>query len=184
MRNLQPFLVDAVNASHVRPFTLVVLDFPEGPVRASSLPFDITLEGETYYGVSELGTVSEISEGLEQRSYGVNVTLNGIPVDFCNYIAKQKVQGRLLKIGMGFLDSEDRIIGEPLWPFVGRMDTLDMKIGKSTSVSIAGETLLVEWDRPRLRKFTDADQKSAYPGDRGLEHVAEVANKELVWGRT
>lgn len=183
MRDLQQFLVDAVNSPHIRPFTLVMLDFPEGPVRASSLPFDVTLAGETYYGVSLLGTVSEISEGLEQRSYGVNVTLNGIPSEFCTYISRQKVQGRPLKIGLGFLDNEDRIIGEPLWPFTGRMDTLDMKIGPETSVSIAGETLLIDWERPRLRKFTDADQKSHFPGDRGLEHVAEVASKELVWGR-
>lgn len=183
MRNLQKFLVDAVNAPHVRPFTLVTMDFPDGPVRASSLPFDVTLDGETYYGVSLLGTVSEISEGLDTRSYGVNVTLNGIPSEFCNYIAQQKIQGRLIKIGLGFLDAEERIISEPLWPFVGRMDTLDMKIGPETSVSIAGETLLIDWERPRLRKFTDADQKSRYPNDRGLEHVAEVANKELIWGR-
>lgn len=183
MRELNQFLLDAVNASHVRPFTLVSMDFPAGPVRASSLPFDVTLAGETYHGVSILGNVSEISEGLEQRSYGVNVTLNGIPSDFCTYISGQAVQGRIMRIGLGFLNEDEQIIGEPLWLFVGRMDTLDMKIGKETSVSIAGETLLIDWERPRIRKFTDADQKAIYPADRGFEHVAESANKELVWGR-
>ena len=58
-----------------------------------------------------------------------------------------------------------------------------MKIGRETSVSIAGESAMIDWQRPRLRRFTDADQKAVYPNDRGLEHVAEVANKELVWGR-
>jgi hypothetical protein len=184
MRNLSQFVINATTSGHVRPFTLVMMDFPDGPVRASSLPFDVTVDGQTYYGVSELGTVSEISEGLEQRSYGVNVTVNGIPTEFCYYISDQKVQGRLIKIGLGFLDRDDRIIGEIVWPFTGRMDTLDLKIGGKTSVSIAGETLLIDWSRPRTRTFTDADQKSAFPGDRGLEHVAEVANKELTWGRT
>lgn len=183
MRELTPSQIDAMNASHVRPFTIVSLDFPDGPVRATSLPFDITLEGQTYYGVNELGYVSEITEGLEQRSYGVNVTLTGIPSEFCYYISEQKVQGRVMRIGMGFLNADEQIIGEPLWVFVGRMDTLDMKIGPKTSVSIAGETLMIDWQRPRLRKFTDADQKAIYPDDRGLEHVAEVASKELIWGR-
>lgn len=183
MRNLSQFVINAMTSSHVRPFTLVMMDFPDGAVRASSLPFDVTLDGETYYGVSVLGTVTEISEGLEQRSYGVNVTVNGIPTEFCYYISDQRVQGRLMQIGLGFLDRDDRIIGEITWVFTGRMDTLDMKIGGQTSISIAGETLLIDWSRPRTRTFTDADQKSAYPDDRGLEHVAEVASKELVWGR-
>lgn len=183
MRELTKSQIDAMNASHVRPFTIVSLDFPDGPVRATSLPFDITLEGQIYYGVNELGYVSEIAEGLEQRSYGVNVTLTGIPSAFCNYISEQKVQGRVMRIGCGFLNADEQIIGDTLWVFVGRMDTLTMKVGKETSVSIAGETLLIDWERPRIRKFTDMDHQSAYPGDRGLEHVAEVASKELAWGR-
>jgi hypothetical protein len=44
--------------------------------------------------------------------------------------------------------------------------------------------LMIDWERPRMRRFTDADQKAHHPGDRGLEHVAEVASKEVVWGRT
>jgi hypothetical protein len=183
MRLLSPELVDALTSAHVRPFQLVELDFEDGPVRATSLPFDITLEGATYLGVSVLGSVSPVTEGPEMRSYGTSLTLSGIPSSFAEYLCAQKVQGRIATLSAGFLNRNDQIIGEILPVFRGRMDTLDLKVGTSTEVSIAVETLFIDWERPRLRRYTLADQKVRFPADLSLEHVADVASKELVWGR-
>ena len=36
----------------------------------------------------------------------------------------------------------------------------------------------------RQRRYTSEDQKIDYPNDKGLEFVAEIAEKEIVWGRS
>lgn len=183
-RNLSANQMTHILSDRVSPYVTVELDFPDGPVRASSLPFDITLGGHVYYGVGILGDISSISEGAEQRSYGVSVKLSGIPLSFVEYISSQRVQGRPMTIGLGFTNENEQLIGSHVVIGTWLMDTLDIAVGKQASVSIAGESLMIDWERPRMRRFTDADQKAHYPGDRGLEHVAEVASKEMVWGRT
>ena len=81
------------------------------------------------------------------------------------------------------LDEQHRPIGTPLKVFQGRMDITDIEIGETIGVTISLESRLVDWERPRVRRFTDQDQKRAFPGDRGLEYVQAVSDMELVWGR-
>lgn len=183
MSRLSLELEKAVRSPHVAPFSLIELDFPDGKVRATSLPFDVVLGGHVYSGLSILGKVSPVTEGAEQRSYGVTLELSAIPLELADYVALQEVQGREVTISQGFVNKGHQIIGEPFVVFRGRMDTMDVQVGETTAVSIACESLLIDWERPRVRRFTDADQKSRHPGDKGLEFVSAMTTKELLWGR-
>jgi len=42
---------------------------------------------------------------------------------------------------------------------------------------------LIDLNRPRTRKLTDAEQKSRYPGDDSLAQVALLADRQLDWGK-
>ena len=53
---------EAAGKDRVVPFTMLELDFPDGIGRVTSLPFDVRFEDKTYYGLSVLGTVSEVTE--------------------------------------------------------------------------------------------------------------------------
>jgi len=182
MGRLTAELAEVVRSPHVRPFTLVELDMPDGMTRCSSLPFDIVLGGFTYSGLSVLGSLSEITEGAETRSYGVKLTLTGIPLPFAEYLASQRVQGRMCWVYQGFADADHRIIGEPFSVYTGRMDTMDVQVGDTTAVEIATESLLIDWERPRIRRFTASDQMARYPDDKGFDHVARMTNLEIKWG--
>lgn len=184
MSRISELLSEAVDQPRVMPFTLVELDFPEGIGRVTSLPFDVRYQGNTWYGLSILGTVSEISEGPENRSYGVSLTLTGVPVSFTEYLLNQRIQGRTVKLMVGFLNDDQQFVDHPYTTFVGRMDTMDVKVGRETAVQISCESLLIDWERPRIRRFTDADQRSQYPNDRGFEYVAAQVNKNLLWGKS
>jgi hypothetical protein len=175
---------EAAGKDRVVPFTMLELDFPDGIGRVTSLPFDVRFEDKTYYGLSVLGTVSEVTEGPENRSYGVVLTLTGVPVSFTEYLLNQRIQGRTATLKVGFLNDFQEFVSTPYTTFVGRMDTMDVKVGRETAVQISCESLLVDWERPRIRRFTDADQRAAYPTDRGLEYVAAQVNKNLLWGKS
>jgi hypothetical protein len=51
----------------------------------------------------------------------------------------------------------------------------------SASIVITGESRLAGWERPRVRRSNDADQKKDYPTDRFFEGMAESAEVEILW---
>ena len=76
-----------------------------------------------------------------------------------------------------------QIIADPVVVFKGRMDTMDIEVGKTSSVTVSVESRLVDWERPRIRRYNDADQRSEFPTDRGCRYVAQMVSKDLPWGR-
>lgn len=181
---LQTATAEAVRSDNVRPFSLVEIEFPDGVARACSLPFDCEIDGKVFSGVNALGTIGEVQEGAENRSYSVSLTLAGIPLEFVEYVLSQDVKGKQVTLYVGFLNDSNDVVGQPYKTFVGIADTLDLKIGQESAVQIVAESLLVLWERPKTRRFTAADQRARYPGDAGLDYVGSMVSKELPWGRT
>jgi hypothetical protein len=167
----------------VRPFLTIEMDYPDGMVRASTLQETVVIDGLTYYGMGVVGSLSPLQEGSENRSYGVTASLTGVPGNFFAYLKSQDVQGRAATIKVGFMNHAFEIVGALVTIFVGRMDTQDFSAGKETSVEVAIESLLIDWERARVRRYTDVDQQAVYPGDRGFEFVSALQNMDLVWGR-
>ena len=59
---------------------------------------------------------------------------------------------------------------------------MDIKLGKTATVNITAESRLIDWARPRIRRYTNADQNERFPGDKGFEFVSDTTDKEIVWG--
>ena len=55
--------------------------------------------------------------------------------------------------------------------------------GDTCVVSVTAENVLIKLERPIVRRFTNEDQKSRFPNDRGLEFVAALQDKDILWGR-
>ncbi len=181
--------LDAATAQHVsgdtvRPVLFVDLDYPEGPVRMCSLDREMELDGQVYLPGHGLGAVGTVQEGTDSKSYGVTLTLSGVPGQWSRYLAGQNVQGRRATIRLGFCTPAWQLLAPPVVIFVGRMDTQDIQASPDdTSVQVACESILIDWERPCSRRYTDVDQRARHPGDRGLEYVAATANAEFAWGR-
>lgn len=182
-RSLSAELVAAATAPVVRPFLAAELDYPDGAVRVCSLPLPVVIEGNTYHGTGVMGAISALEEGSENRSYGFTLTLCGIPGNWAEYLRSQDVQGRTVRVFMGFCDDKHAVIGEPVVITVGRMDTQDVRAGQTTDVTVACEDIRVDWERARVRLYTDADQQAAHPGDTFFKYIAAMENIDLTWGR-
>lgn len=69
--------------------------------------------------------------------------------------------------------------------FTGELDQMNiLEAADTATIQVTAENVLVRLERPVVRRFTDQDQKSRYPGDRGLEFIAGLQDKEIFWGRT
>ena len=187
-RDLTPSELQAVTAPTVLPFFAVEMDYPDGMVRATTLDRPITLTSEAtgqpavFAGVSVLGAVSDIEAGSENRSYGFAVTLSGIPGDFAQYLLQQDPHGRQVWLRLGLVSPAFDVL---MVRTIGRafMDAQDLQMGEQLAVVVNCESAAVDWERARVRRYTDADHRARHPNDGFLKYVAAMENMNLPWGR-
>lgn len=161
----------------------VELDFADGYVRMTNAGYSFTWNGVEWLGIGTLGKIEEVAEGSALQMYGLSLSLSGIPPEVISEAFSQGYQGRAAKLWLAPLTDDYQIIADPVVIFSGRMDTMDIALGKTATVTVTVESRLVDWERPRVRRFNDADQQAEYPGDRGFKYVDQMVYKDMKWGR-
>jgi hypothetical protein len=182
MRDMTTGITSALQASNVPYMVLAELDFVEGFVRLTNAGYDFQWNGHTWTGAGNLGTISSIEEGQDMQEYGCTLTLSGIPAGYIAKCLGTGYQGRNATIWIAPLTNDYQILSDPVIIFKGRMDTMPIQLGSQSAIQVTVESKLTDWERPRVRWYTDADQKSEYPNDRGFEYVALMAEKAIYWG--
>lgn len=174
----------AVTADLVRPITLVQCAFDTGNLNLWSGIGDLTVSGVDYVGAGSLLSIGEIAETSELSANGITVTLSGVTSPLLSKARDEDYQGRELKVLLGAMDAVNGVISNPVVVFSGFMDTMVINDGGETStIQVTVENRLIEFERTRVRRYTAEDQKIDFPTDKGLEFVAEMEEKEIVWGR-
>ncbi len=169
-------------AAVLRPVWLAKLAFDSGTTRVWSGRGDITFDSEVYQGVGDVGSIGAVEESVEHKAFGITLRLTGIPAAMLSIALGEDVQGRTAQVWIGFLDGNYQLVADPVLVFQGRMDTMDPSLGETVTVTLTAESRLIDWYRPRVRRYTDADQQERFPGDKGLEFVNEATEKEIFWG--
>jgi hypothetical protein len=183
-RAAPPEMTAATLLGTVSPGFAVEVQYPDGPVRVTSLPVPITFNSQTWSGTGAMGRISQLEEGAENRSYGFSLDLSGIPGNWAEYLRGQDPHGGLVTIWLGFVDAAWALIATPEIITVGRIDTQDVQAGETTFVRVSCEGPGVDWERARVRRCTDVDQTQRYPGDRFFMFTAAMRNFREQWGRS
>ena len=183
-RSLTSAMESAVTADLVRPITLVQCAFDTGKLNLWSGIGDLTVSGVDYVGAGSLLSIGEIAETSELSANGITVTLSGVTSPLLSKARDEDYQGRELKVLLGAMDAVNGVISNPVVVFSGFMDTMVINDGGETStIQVTVENRLIEFERTRVRRYTAEDQKIDFPTDKGLEFVAVMEEKEIVWGR-
>ena len=184
-RSLTSSMQTAVTADLVRPIILVECAFDSGDLNLWNGIGTLTVSSTDYVGAGTLLAIGEIAESSELQANGITVTLSGITDPLLAKARDEDYQGRELTVKLGAMDSSNGVISSPVTVFSGFMDTMTINDSSETAtIQIAVENRLIEFERTRIRRYTAEDQKIDYPNDKGLEFVAEMAEKEIVWGRS
>jgi hypothetical protein len=162
---------------------LVQLDFLDGTVYLSNANYTFTWNGHDWVGIGTLGSIEAISEGSALQMYGCALTLSGVPTELISEALSTNYQGRSATIWLAPLTADYAFIADPVVVFKGRMDTMDIEVGTTSTITLSVESRLVDWERPRIRRFNDEDQRAEYPTDRGFRYVDQMVQKDLKWGR-
>ena len=182
-RSLGTDFTNALSADEVQPFFAVEMDFSGGAIRLWTGYGDITIGGDTYTGAADFMKIGTVDETTEIKATGINVMLSGIPSSLLSAALSESYQGRDITMYFGTLDNTGAINDTPYVLFKGSMDVMNIAESNETAtVSITGESRLIDLEIARERRYTSEDQKIDYPNDKGLEFVADLQQKQILWG--
>jgi len=184
-RTLTAAVKTALQADNIIEVTFVRLDFGSGVILLHTALGNLVFDSETYIGIGDLGSIDPIEENDEVTPSGIVMNLSVVPSEYISIALSEDYQGRDCKIFTGLFDEEYSMIVDPFLVFQGRMDYMEINLGKENgSIALHVENHLADWSRPRVRRYNNRDQQAEYPSDRGFEYVEQMIEKEIVWGRT
>lgn len=179
-RSLSTSLLNSLDDGVVYPFLAVDIEFASGPLYIWSGYGDLVIGSKTYFGAGTLLNISTVEETTEIEAKGATITMSGIPSSFLSLALTEQYQGRECRIYFGMTSAPS----DYAEIFTGELDQMNISEEANTcTISVTVENILIKLERPVVRRFTNEDQKSRFPNDRGLEFVAGLQDKEIFWGK-
>ena len=172
--------VNSISGEFVSWFWLAKLELTSGNLFLTSLDFDITIGADTYTGTRGLGTIAPIEESSDGVN-GLTLTLAGITQAHIAGVLSENIQGKKITIQMAVLNQSTEpptiAIDSNVWQ--GLLDSQSFNEAQGI-VSVTAENRLIEWDKPRLLRFSDQDLKRVRPDDNFFKYADTMANKEII----
>jgi hypothetical protein len=139
----------------------------------------------TFTGLGDLLNISAIGESDQLEAIGAQVQVTGIKSSIISAALGANYTNRNAAIYFGTFDSSKNVIADVYTLFKGKMDIMKIDEQAETStITINLENRLIAFDRPKERRFTNEDQLQRFTGDKGLEFVPDLQDKEIVWGQS
>jgi len=183
-RSLPAALETEFNADELQPFQALELEFSDGIVRFWTGHGELSADGKEWQSVGALLGISPNSETADIMAQGMSFTLGGLDTQVIAAILNENYKMRPCALYIGALGSDGLPVSSLFQTFSGRIDTIDIQEdGQTCEIQINAENRLIDLNRPRVRKLTNAEQKLRFPSDQSLAQVAKLADRQLNWGK-
>ena len=171
---------------------LVHMDFKDSPKRWWTGFGDLEVNGHLWQGLGDLITISPISSSYQVSAKQVTFEVAATPEMLALALAaKDRVRDRSVTVYLQLFAMEDaegaergQPIGSPMALYSGMMQRMPWSASGSDqrSIRVECEGVFFRRNMPPRGRWTDADQKARYPGDRGFERLPIYANSyETRW---
>ena len=178
-------VVSRLAQDHQELFIAVKAEFDTGDVRVWSGTEDITISSETYLGAGTFLSVSDVEDTQEVKSTHMTVSLNGMDNTVLSYALTENYQNRDITFFLGFLMAGTSEIAGTLTLFKGRMVSLNIfDTPEGARVDIDCENRLLDLTRPSNFRYTKESQNFLFSGDKGLDRINSLQDRQILWGRT
>ena len=179
-RTVTTSLATALSASTIDPFFAFDFYFSSGQLNLWTGLGDVTIGAKTYSGTGNLLEVSNIQETEDIQAAGATLILSGVPSSLLSLALTETYQGRECIIYFGVRSDTT----EMTEIFSGYMDQMNIQeSGETSTIELTVENKLVDLEKPRVIRYTSAYQKSKYAGDKGLDFIEDLQDKDIIWGR-
>ncbi|MGE4267183.1 MAG: hypothetical protein AB7F25_07090 [Deferribacterales bacterium] len=174
-----------ISTGKFKAFYAARLDFKDGVTRIHTDTGDIVINGETYNGIGNFGSVADTSESVDSKSaLSVELTLSGLNADIINEANVKGCRGREGKLFLVVVDENGNYAADIIMS--GRMDAAQTKLGKDdseNSIVIPLVDRMAEWENAGTKRVTDESQQARNNGDRIFYAVGQMASWPIYWGQ-
>lgn len=174
-------LINEMNSNNPKIIMAVEILFKNAPVRAHTGFGEIVLDGQTYLGVGNLGTIEPIKQTSNNGSSTLELAMSGLDPTLVAGILNQRTAGSKVKIYICSLD-DDFVINSSSIVFSGRVSTSGFTYSESMSVNIKVVDRLADWKRAGSRRFDYESHSSEYPDDKIFKYTAQISERPIYWG--
>ena len=177
MRDIDVTLANYLAGENLRTVRIVFLDFETDPTfvhdDVGTIRLDLGLPApnngmQDYIGVGSLGEISNIDEDAELVPDTYRLAINSVDTDLVAHARSLNHLAKEARIWIGALDqATGAIVGEPYEMIRGEMDVMDIQGGEESIISVDVTDERVLLDRATGILFSDAQQRTRYPGPAG-----------------
>ncbi len=181
-RGLSATVEGAITASVVRLAFFAEFQFVSGTLRLWSGIGTKSWNSQSWDGFGEMLGFSPVDETTEFGASGLAFTWNGVPSAALSLALNDNYRGRACALWLAVCDESWAVL-DAYQIFAGRMDVMAIEdTGDTCRITLQAESRLIDLGRARTARYTDAEQQRRFPGDKGLEFVAKLAERPLNWG--
>lgn len=166
----------------VRPIFFAEFLFDTGPLRLNSSDHDITWGGYLWTGVGQLGSISEYTSTQGTQATSLRLTLQGLPASMVRDLANVNERRKPVKMFLVLLGDDYKLLTAPFIWYIGTVDSLAVSVSQTASASVSASSRLINWARAANTRYTDEEQQSKHPGDRGLSFLTDLPQRKIAWG--
>lgn len=184
MRTIDAALLTALASDVVRTIYLVRIDFDGGTVAWNTGYRDISYGGKTYIGIGEIMSLGAVKESTGVAAAGISITIAGIKPEVVSLLLSEPYINRPVWLYHTLLDDNDvPLVANPVLLFRGSINAISGEMSRRAAFTLDIKSRLADWERPRRIRYTDAEQQKQHPGDKGLEYVAALSQRTIIWPR-
>lgn len=182
-RGLSTDLINALNATVVRPAFLLEASFDSGTLYLWNGNYTLSFGGNDYLGAGHLLAIGNVTDASDGQATNFTAQLSGIPSEMVALALAENYQGREVKLYFASLNDSGQVI-DSFTQFNGLMDIMTIEEeAKTATIGISCESEFIRMLKPKIRRLTSEDQKRRYPNDKFFDYVPSLANKTFEWGR-
>ena len=169
-RGFPTAVATALAQQHVAIVTFAKLEFPSGTVYVHNSIGTYTWGSQDWLGVGDLGSISQVQEGLDVSPYSITLTLSGLDATISGAALTEDYYLHPVTVYLGVLDADDTLIADPTQIWAGAMDQM------------IAESELSNFNRSLNLMYTNVAQQEKSSGDLFFNFMHKVEGAKIKWG--
>lgn len=137
-----------------------------------------------WLGVGDLGSISQVQEGLDVSPYAITLTLSGLDATISGAALTEDYYLHPVTVYLGVLEADDTLIADPTQIWAGFMDQMNVTVGADggDAIELVAESELSNFNRSLNLMYTNVAQQEKSSGDLFFNFMHKVEGAKIKWG--
>ena len=183
-RGFPAAVATALAQQNVAIVTFAKLEFPSGTVYLHNSLGSYTWGGQEWLGVGDLGSISQVEEGLDVSPYAITLTLSGLDATISGAALTEDYYLHGVTVYLGALNTDDVLIDTPTQIWAGFMDQMNMTVGADggDAIQLVAESELSRFNKSLNLMYTNTAQQERSTGDLFFNFLHRIEGAKINWG--